>query len=118
MPNCQISPNLFCQDGIHDCYLLTLHRFHATAARIQTGTVADGQMSFGVQLDDDDGALSGSTWHALEIVVEQVTMMATVHLNSVNPGRYRFSNTARGHGGVIIANGYENIGRFRSFSIR
>ena len=60
--------------------------------------------------------LSGNGWNFFELFVDE-NGDVDAHINGLKHGNFHSHFTPRGFGGVLVANGYNNVAEFRNFDI-
>ena len=101
--------------------LFLICRPHSTSGCFQTGYVHNGQLKW-------DGAISsscptgppkGAEWFHVKLTVSTATPSGevNVYLNGTLVRSWSPRNPIKSRGGVLVANGYKNVVRFRKFQI-
>ena len=98
--------------------LIFFFRPHSTSGCFQTGYVLKGSLKWdgGISSNCTNGAPKGGVWFTVKVVVRGSS--ASIYLDGEPVGTFKTQISGRVRGGVIVANGYKNIIRFRNYQLR
>ena len=93
-------------------------RPNSTGGCFQTGYVLKGSLEWdgGISLICTNGPPKGGVWFTVKVIVRG--SLATVYLDGEPVRSLKAHFPAKGRGGVIVANGYQNIIHFRKYRLR
>ena len=101
-------------------FITTVFAFrpNSTGGCFQTGYVLKGSLKWdgGISSNCPKGPPKGGVWFTVKVVVRGSS--ATIYLDGEPVQSLKFHFPSKGRGGVIVANGFENIVYFRNYRLR
>ena len=106
--------------SFHLNFITTVFSFrpNSTAGCFQTGYVLKESLKWDGSISSNcpKGPLKGGVWFTVKVVVRGSS--ATIYLDGEPVQSLKSRFPAKGRGGVIVANGYQNIIYFRNYHLR
>ena len=93
-------------------------RPHWTGGCFQTGYVLKGSLKWdgGISSNCPKGPPRGGVWFSVKVVVRRSS--ASIYLDGEHVQSFKTHFAAKGHGGVIVSNGYKSIIHFRYYHLK
>ena len=93
-------------------------RIFSTTYCFQTGYVLKGSLKWDGAISSNcpKGPPKGGFWFTVKVIVRGYS--ASIYLDGEHVRSFKTQFSARGRGGVIVANGYKNIIHFRKYRLR
>ena len=93
-------------------------RIFSTTYCFQTGYVLKGSLKWDGAISSNcpKGPPKGGVWFTVKVIVRGYS--ASIYLDGEHVRSFKTQFSARGRGGVIVANGYKNIIHFRKYRLR
>ena len=90
----------------------------STGGCFQTGYVLEGSLKWdgGISSNCPKGPPRGGVWFSVKLVVHRSS--ASIYLDGEYVQSFKTHFAAKGHGGVIVANGYKDIIHFRYYHLK
>ena len=92
-------------------------RPNSTGGCFQTGYVLKGSLKWdgGISSNCTNGPPKGGVWFTVKVVVRRSS--ASIYLDGEHMRSFKTQFSARGRGGVIVANGYKTIIHFKNYRL-